>query len=186
MTKPNRNKEISPEILRELLAYNPDDGTFIWKERNQKWFKSEPSCKSWNTKYSGEKAFTSINSNGYKQGMIMGKVYSAHRVAFAIYHGRWPSDQIDHINGHKTDNRIANLNNVAARGNNKNKKRSINNTSGVTGVSWDKSSGRWLARIGVNSGVICVGSFDSKEDAIFARKMAEMEYGFHPNHDRQI
>jgi len=177
MTKPTRNHKITPEELRELLDYNPDDGTFVWKERAQK---------SFNKRYAGKEALTANHNNGYKQGTINGGTYYVHRVAFAIYHGRWPSDQIDHINGHKTDNRIANLNNVAARGNNKNKKRSINNTSGVTGVSWDKSSGRWLARIGVNSGVICVGSFDSKEDAIFARKMAEMEYGFHPNHDRQI
>jgi hypothetical protein len=177
MTKPTRNHKITPEELRELLDYNPDDGTFVWKERAQK---------SFNKRYAGKEALTANHNNGYKQGTINGGTYYVHRVAFAIYHGRWPSDQIDHINGHKTDNRIANLREVTVSENRKNLSRSSANKSGTTGVHWHNQSNRWRATIDVNGQKKQLGVFSDKREAVLARKAAEVEYGFHPNHDRQI
>jgi len=49
-----------------------------------------------------------------------------------------------------------------------------NNTSGVTGVS--KSKGKWIAHIGLRGKVICLGTYEKKEDAVRARRVAEEKY----------
>lgn len=61
------------------------------------------------------------------------------------------------------------------------KKRKINknNKSGVKGVYWDKSRGKWSASITFKRKNIHLGRFDNKQDAIEARKRAEEKY-FHP------
>lgn len=51
-----------------------------------------------------------------------------------------------------------------------------NNTSGITGVGFDKSRSKWYARIKVNYKEIYLGRFDTKEEAINARKNAEAKY----------
>ena len=70
-------------------------------------------------------------------------------------------------------NRVTNL---------RNKKQYTTNTSGVTGVCWHKNKGKWMAQISVKSRFIYLGYFDSFKDAKFARKAAEIKYGFHKNH----
>lgn len=50
------------------------------------------------------------------------------------------------------------------------------NTSGVTGVTFDKSRSKWMATIGLQGKRIFLGRFDKKEDAIKARKVAEEKY----------
>ncbi len=95
-----------------------------------------------------------------------------------------PSGEIDHINGDRTDNRICNLRDVTSAGNSCNRRRQDRNTSGVTGVAWDKRASRWQARIGLNGKQKYLGYFDSLDEAVAARKAAELELGFHPNHGR--
>ena len=51
-----------------------------------------------------------------------------------------------------------------------------NNTSGHKGVSLVKRNNKWLARIGFNGKRIVLGTFDSYEEAVEARKMAEIKY----------
>jgi len=60
-----------------------------------------------------------------------------------------------------------------------------NNTSGVTGVYWNKRDRKWQAMIKVNNKQIHLGYFEGKTEAITARKIAEIKYGFHPNHGKQ-
>lgn len=60
-----------------------------------------------------------------------------------------------------------------------NKRMSSKNTSGRTGVSWDKSKNRWLAVITRNKVVYRLGAFENFEDAVKAREVAELElFGF--------
>ena len=51
-----------------------------------------------------------------------------------------------------------------------------NNTSGIAGVGWHKSSNKWMAYIAINKKQIHLGLFSKKEDAIKARKEAEEKY----------
>lgn len=85
---------------------------------------------------------------------------------------------VDHIGGVNTrnDNRKQNLRIVTSSENICNQKLRKDNTSGVTGVCYDKSKRRWLVTIGINNKSIYIGSFINFEDAVAARKEAEDKY----------
>lgn len=168
------HKDITIELCRELLSYNPETGTLIWKPRTSVQF---------NGKFAGREALTFI-SNGYKTGRINGKPVSAHRVGFGIYHGYFPNSDIDHINGNRSDNRIENLRAVDRSGNMKNASIPKDNTSGHIGVSWSSTRNKWCAYISSGKKRIPLGRFVNIEDAIKARKEAEIKYGHHENHGR--
>lgn len=57
-----------------------------------------------------------------------------------------------------------------------NTRKSKNNTSGRTGVSWDKSRNLWASYIVVDYKKISLGRYSSKDDAIKARSEAELKY----------
>lgn len=127
----------------------------------------------------------SKHSGGYWQVPFKGTVLLAHRIIYEMFNGPIPPGMtIDHINRVKTDNRIANLRLVSNVVNHRNMPRNTNNTSGVTGVIWDKVHGKWIAQIGVNGVMERIGSFADKEEAITARKDAEAKYCFHENHGK--
>lgn len=173
---------LSVDTLRRLLAYNPETGLFDWLERPRDLCKTEQSFKAWNTKFSGKPAFTRVDIEGYYAGAIFNKMYRAHRVAFAHYHGHWPKNQIDHINQDRTDNRIINLRDVSHAENGTNQKLPSNNTSGVCGVIWYKARQKWQVRIKVDGVTKHLGYFTDISAAAAARKSAETKYGFHSNH----
>ena len=174
----------TPVTLRKLLSYDPDTGLLTWKHRPLEMFATEPAGKTWNTRFSGKPAFTTLHDRGYRQGFIYHKSYYAHRVAYAIYHGNWPVMGVDHVNGNTGDNRIENLRDVSPSVNGRNAAMWSNNTSGVCGVGWSKASKKWRAQIRVRNKDYHLGAFENFDDAVAARKAAEVEYGFHPNHGR--
>ena len=98
-----------------------------------------------------------------------------------------PSDDmvVDHINHNKLDNRRENLRVCTAHQNSMNKSKYCNNTSGVTGVVWDKLRNKWKAQICINSKMKHLGYYNTKEEAIEARRLAEIEYygEFAPNNE---
>ena len=82
----------------------------------------------------------------------------------------------DHINGNRVDDRKENLRIVNATQNNINRMIQPTNTSGATGVLWDKSRNKWVARIKIYNKNIYLGRFDNFEDALSVRKIAEVKY----------
>jgi hypothetical protein len=171
-----------------LLRYDPDTGKLFWRERSADLFTSKDrrgaawACAAWNAKNAGREAFTADNHQ-YRVGAIFGQMQSAHRVAWAITHGVWP-DCIDHQNGDASDNRLFNLRDAGRSGNQKNLKLFATNSSGVPGVVWDAARRRWRAEIGDRGRTKYLGRFTSKSAAIDARRKAECELGYHPNHGR--
>jgi len=189
MTRKGWNELPNPDVLRDLLHYEPDTGKLFWKKRSQSMFEdSEKSavhkCRIWNSRYAFKEAFTALSSFGYLRGSIFNRHYVAHRVIWAIHTEKWPDHEIDHINGNRSDNRIKNLRAVTRSENQKNVKRPENNTSGIIGVSWHSRTRTWRARIGLGGKSKTIGYFLSIEDARLARKAAEKKHGFHENHGR--
>lgn len=109
------------------------------------------------------------------------KRYSAHRCAVFAMTGEWPTEEVDHANHNRADNRWSNLSVSGKLGNRRNRSRGKNNTSGVVGVSWSKQRSRWE----VNIGGRYVGWRDSFDAAVALRKASEQEKGYHANHGKE-
>lgn len=165
------------ETLRKLIDYDPDTGILTWKPREGR--------ATWNTRFAGKQAIAATVSFGYLRGAINGQQYLAHRIAYAIYHGTDPALELDHINGVRNDNRISNLRLSDPTINNRNMPIPSHNTSGIIGVTQSKN-GRWRAFITLNNKYVHLGRFATCEEAVAARKAAEMANGFHANHGRPL
>lgn len=154
---------ITAERLREILSYDTESGVFVWKV-------------SRGPLNAGMKA-GSVDTRGHLQICIDRRLYQAHRLAWLYVNGKWPNKHIDHINGDKTDNRIANLRDVTHAVNLQNQRRapSSNKTSGLLGVSWKKANLRWCAQIQVNDKKMHLGLFDTAEAAHAAYVVAKRQ-----------
>jgi hypothetical protein len=119
---------------------------------------------------------------GYYQMHIFGRPYAVHRLIFLYMTGKFPDHDVDHINGNRIDNRWKNLREATRRENMMNVGVRSNNTTGVTGVSRRKDTGKYQAYVDVEGVRIRLGCYDSLEEAAKARKNASLKYGFHPNH----
>ena len=110
-----------------------------------------------------------LDGHGYVQNDEIG---SLHRFIMN------PPDDlvVDHINHNPLDNRRENLRICTIQENNMNRSISSNNTSGTVGVHWNKTHNKWMAYIGINGKQKYLGLFNKKEDAIEARRQAEIEY----------
>jgi hypothetical protein len=175
---------LAPELLRQLIRYDPDTGTLFWLKRDRKFFPSERGCNVWNSLWPGKPALNHISVYGYRVGAVMGVKLLAHRAALMIYHGRPISDHIDHINGIRHDNRLCNLREVTRQINNRNARLYSSNTSGVAGVMWEESHKAWSAKINFDGKQRRIGRFKNKEDAIAARREAEAQHGYTARHGR--
>lgn len=116
----------------------------------------------------------SKNNHGYFRGWKDGKVILLHRFIMNC-----PDNMhVDHIGGSTTifDNRKSNLRIVSNQQNSFNHCVSKSNKSGVTGVRFDKRRNKWIATIMQNGKSIYLGQYCNIEDAISARKAAEIKY----------
>lgn len=139
--------------LRQLLAYDPATGTFMWLVR--------PSAKV----APGSVAGKVRPRDGYRLICVRGKHYYAHRLAFYFINGRWPEGQIDHINGNRDDNRQHNLREASPSQNAGNSGLRSNNNSGFKGVHFAKTHNLWRARIKWGDRYKSLGYFSTPEAA---------------------
>jgi hypothetical protein len=181
----------SKQELDELVKYNPDTGEFFWRVRPMSMFdghgavgllrsvtgprSAQWSCNQWNARHAGKPA-TSLKKDGYVYCCFNYERWLAHRVAWKIMTGEDPNE-IDHIDGDRGNNKWSNLKDGSKSDNLRNLALKRNNTSGYHGVAFSKRQQKWTASI-------WVGTFDSKEEAIAARKKAEELFGYHTNHGR--
>jgi len=157
--------------LKEVLEYNEETGNFTWKVSNNNRIKI------------GDEAGYTSKRRGYTQIKINRKLYSAHRLAWLYVYGEFPSKEVDHIDHVRTNNSISNLREVTRQENGRNTRIRSDNQSGVNGVSWNKQTFRWHARIHDLSGQSKhLGYYINFEDAQAARSEAELEYNYHVNH----
>lgn len=138
----------------DRLDYNPLTGALTWAV-------SGPGIRK------GADA-GSISSHGYRVIKLGRKPYRVCRLAWFLVHGVWPEGEIDHINGVKVDDRIANLRVVDRAGNAKNMPETaqVNNHScGLRGVTWNKQHRRWQSKLMANKTVHHVGYFETPQVA---------------------
>lgn len=145
----------TPEELRNAFDYDPETG---------------------HIKPKGSTRYSAIRDGkaeyaGYVSVRLNGRQYQAHRVIWAMAHGKWPDGVIDHINGIRSDNRLDNLRDVSQRGN-------LRNTPTARGVprykkiAHDKLSGLWRSYHYSGGEIHMIGKYHTKEDA---RKMYDLD-----------
>lgn len=176
---------IDKDYLVECLAYDKTTGVFIWNKRPAHHFVSAWAMSAWNGRYAGTMAGTA-SDQGYLKISLHGKQERAHRLAWIYESEGLPTGEIDHINGDRMDNRISNLRDVTRLQNTRNKRQLDSNTSGVTGVSMNRSTNRWRAYISIQGKRHHIGYYSTLDEARSARKSAEFKIGFHENHGRIV
>ena len=113
--------------------------------------------------------YWSANTDGYMYSTCDDEYILMHRL---IIDENNPEMQVDHFNRNRKDNRKENLKSVTPQHNNWNRGMNQNNKSGVTGVRWNKEAQKWVAYIMRKH----LGTFNSFEEAVKARKKAEQKY----------
>jgi hypothetical protein len=141
-------------MIEEEIEYNPDTGEFFYKKPSHGRTLSKPAG--------------SIQSTGYRMVCVNSKRYLAHRLAWYLYYGEWPTLTIDHLNRDRSDNRICNLR-LATRSQNQ-----CNRPS--KGYSHHKNSGKFQARIHINGKTTYLGWYDTEEEARQAFLAAQDQY----------
>jgi hypothetical protein len=145
-----RSRELSASRLRELLHYEPATGVFTRRIDRAGGGGGKV----------GEVAGYINASIGYVYICVDRRDYLAHRLAWLHVHGRWPVDQIDHINGVRSDNRLANLREATNQQNNVNRHRPRHLPRGVTAYGE-----RFIAQIKVGPRNRYLGIFATADEA---------------------
>lgn len=113
-----------------------------------------------------------VERRGYVRVKVNGRKYFAHRLAWFYVHGHWPKHTIDHVNGDKSDNRIANLRDVSTAINCQNLRRAnVDNKTGRLGVS--THGNKFKAGIKVGGRLIHLGTFPTPDAAHHAYVIAK-------------
>jgi hypothetical protein len=149
---------VTIEFLRRRFSYNHMSGVVSYAENVGRADKK---------RFVGDEAGR-ITQEGYREIKINGRHYRCHRIAWAIYYGEWPKNQIDHINGVRLDNSIANLRDVTQDINMQNQIRAHKrNSSGssVVGVTKNKHTNKFIVSGYVGGSPVYVGGFDDLDSA---------------------
>lgn len=153
---------LSAERARELLSYNPETGDLRWRVAAAK------------KVYPGKLAGTAPGK-GYRRIRIDKVLYCAHRIAWLIGTGNWPKEQVDHIDGNPSNNRLANLRDVSPRVNQQNRRRAeVVSTTGFLGVF--PSRDKFVSRIRIEGVPTNLGTFNTPEEAHGAYLVAKREF----------
>jgi hypothetical protein len=153
---------LTAERLREVLYYEGETGDFTWRRKiSRKVVPGEPA--GW------------VNDQGYRLISLFTCTYRAHRLAWLYTYGQWPTGEVDHRNGTRADNRLANLRQATSTQNKANMKVRADNRSGERGVCWDSSRKLWSARVQVNGVTLNLGRFKNFKDAVEVRRKKAKE-----------
>jgi hypothetical protein len=119
------------------------------------------------------------HKGGYAKFFYKGKFHLFHRWVMDCTD---PNLVVQHIDANPSNNYLYNLEIVTPAQNKRNLNDTIvsSNTSGVRGVYWNNYHQKWLAQITNGNNSLFLGYFENFDDAVVARKQAEIKYGFTP------
>lgn len=146
--------DVTAEQVRALFDYDASAGILIRKTPK-------------GNQLAGTRA-GSVERNGYRRVSVGNRNYQEHRVIWLYWYGTWPREELDHIDGDKSNNRIANLRDVPRRINSQNLRRAVSTSeSGLLGVSRSRRHvlNPWVACIKVDGKQKHLGYFKSPEEA---------------------
>lgn len=174
------HKPFSADHLRSILDYDEKTGLFTWKYRSD-------ARKEVNTRMVGKVAGHLADSDNCRRIVVTYKnvkyILRSSRLVFLYTTGEWPTGEIDHINNNPADDRWVNLRLATRNQQLYNTRKRSDNTSGVKGVSWNKSHNRWRARIFKDKKEILLGYFkdlaQAQEAYQTAAKVRSLEF-FNP------
>jgi hypothetical protein len=147
------NSTLTADIAKTLFLYDRETGVLKWKVK--------PSPRIAAGAIAG-----SVDSCGYRQIRYKSNFVMAHRLIWLMESGSWPSGEIDHINGDKLDNRIANLREVDRCKNMQNiHTPNPGNKTGYRGVYFHRQSGTYRASASVNNMRYGLGNHKTPEEA---------------------
>lgn len=153
---------ISQECVKQLFVYDPETG----------WFTNRHSR---GRALAGARA-GSPTGHGYRRILVDYVKCYEHQLAWLYTHGQWP-DEIDHIDGDRSNNAISNLRLATRTQNNVNSKRP-SGRSGLKGAYLDLRTRKWYSQIQIGGQVRYLGSFNTPEEAHMAfMEFAELVHG---------
>lgn len=152
MSIPPNRTELTNEYLRTLVSYNPGTGIF-----------TRLVAVGNNTRIGDIAGW--VTCNGYVALHVRNIRFLAHRLAFFYMNGEFPAEEVDHINGVRSDNRWLNLRLATPSENMRNRSVMRNNKLGIKGVSYHKASGKFMAQARVKGKVFYLGVHESPDAA---------------------
>lgn len=141
--------QVSVERLRQVLTYNPVNGDLIWKHRGNP---------QWDARYAGTRA-GALRRDLYVTVSVDNVNLAAHRIAWALQHGRWPEHFVDHIDGLPCENSGDDIRAATPSQNSANSRVRRTNILGVKGVHYDAARKRYCAQLMVNGKKRNLGRF---------------------------
>ena len=157
---------MTAEQFAEWIAYDPETGIFVAVQERRN-IKGVGYPIGW------------TDDRGYIRFFLNRKLYLAHRVAWFLIRGRWPKEEIDHINGIRSDNRIINLREATALQNCYAKQKHRDGKAPFKGITKAKRRGvwrgRWQAQIGVDNQTYHLGYFSDPKKAAEAYDTAAIK-----------
>jgi hypothetical protein len=166
-----KEDELSLELARSLLSYDPLTGALNWKRPPRRGVAAGPAgC---------------VNADGYKIVGYKGHEYMAIHLIWFLQTGEWPQHGVDHKDRDPRNDKWINLRLATYTQNNRNMSLRKDNPTGVRGVTIEGKSGRLCSRIRVDGKQIWLGYFDTLDSAAAARQTAELKYfgEFSPLHE---
>ena len=163
---------MTQEKLKALFEYDAQTGNFIRK------YTTSSNAKK-NT-IAGYKT-----KNGYIKISIDNKKYFAHRLAWLFVYGYMPT-QIDHKDHNRANNNIKNLRDTTQKENTKNSSLRKDNTSGMSGIYYDKKRNSFKVQIAKDGKDLFFGRYKSFDEAVKVRNSAYFELNFYENHGKDL
>lgn len=87
------------QTARSLFSYDAETGLLTWLVHR-------------GTRARAGAVAGGVNGDGYRHVCVNRRMFKVHRLAWLLHFGAWPEHEIDHVNGQRDDNRIANLRDV--------------------------------------------------------------------------